>query len=206
MTRENAELLTTLRDMANCAATILDMFVKLRQEPSRTQAPADTDEDGEPAPASKSPQSHANPEPRHAEASTDANERDESRRTDAPADPLPDATVEPPAPWLMSTITCPDCGCPQPDVLPDELQGSACELCTIASALHRERQRRYEAARSSVEAVCSQIRDLTELTYAALTTDGHRTLPTLDAELSRLVRAYRERTGPFARPERGIRA
>lgn len=210
MTRENAELLTTLRDMANCAATILDMFVKLRQEPSRTQAPTDTDEDDEPAPArppqprgAEAPTStHTNQEPRHAEAPMDANEGDEPHRND----PLPDDIVEPRAPFLMSTITCPDCGCPQPDVLPDELQGSACELCTIAAALHRERQRRYEAARSSVEAVCAQIHDLTELTYAALTTDGHRTLPTLDAELSRLVHAYRDRTGPFARPERGVRA
>ena len=220
MTRENAEFLTTLRDVANCAATILDAFVKLRQEPRHT--PADTDEDDEddepaqphrtegPAHADHAGASSDTPgayepckaeeEPHHAEAPTHIEAHDEPHRT--VADPLAD----PPASWLLSTITCADCGCPQPDVLPDDLRGSACELCTITSALHRERQRRYEAARSSVEAVCTQIRELTELTYAALTTDGHRTLPTLDAELSRLVHAYRERTGPFARPERGVRA
>ena len=226
MTRENAEFLTTLRDVANCAATILDAFVKLRQEPRhtpadtdeddeddepaqphRTEAPAHTDNTGAPSdtPGAYEPRHRkAEEEPRHAEVPTHIDAHGELHRT--VADPLADPLPEAPASWLLSTITCADCGCPQPDVLPDDQRGSACELCTITSALHRERQRRYEAARSSIEAVCTQIRELTELTYAALTTDGHRTLPTLDAELSRLVRAYRERTGPFARPERGVRA
>lgn len=215
MTRENAEFLTTLRDVANCAATILDAFVKLRQEPRHTPADTDDDDDDDDEPAqphrteAPAPTDYAGApsdtpgayEPRHRKAEEEPLHAEEPTHIDAHGE-LHRTVADP----LESTITCADCGCPQPDVLPDDLRGSACELCTITSALHRERQRRYEAARSSVEAVCTQIRELTELTYAALTTDGHRTLPTLDAELSRLVHAYRERTGPFARPERGVRA
>jgi len=194
----NTDLLSTLRDIASCAATVLDMFVKLRQdEPHRTEAPTAEPHQAEaPTPTA---------EPHRTEAPAPADTKAELIRTEAPADT--DALVEPRTPlYVTPMVDGAVCGRPQPDVLPDELRDSACELCTMSAALGVGRPRRYETTQSLAQSVFLQLGELGKLTSAALTTDGHRTLPRLDAEVSRLLRAFRERTGPFARDDRGVRA
>jgi hypothetical protein len=206
---DHTELLTTLRDLANGAATILDIFLKLREGvPPRAEAPSPTPEQAE-APTPTPEQAEApTPTPHQAEAPTPT---PEAIRTDL--SPNLDRNVE----FRMTDCTAPasgrspgrlthppiagcrDCGYPLSD--PAATPSSTCQLCTLEVALVVERYRRNEAARSLAQSVSVHIGELVQLAGAAThTTEGYRMLPHLDAELSWIVHAFRECTGPFARP------
>ena len=218
---DHTELLTTLRDLANGAATILDIFLKLREGvPPRAEAPSPTPNQAEAststpdqAEASSSTPDQAEaptPTPHHAEAPAPS---PEASRTDLPTDldrlaelrmtdctaPCKTSGRSPGALTHPPIAGCRDCGYPLSDLA--AASSSTCELCTLEVAVVVERYRRNEAVRSLAQSLSVHIGEIVELTGAAAqTTESYRMLPRLDAELSWIVRAFRERTGPFARP------
>lgn len=208
---DHTELLTTLRDLANGAATILDIFLKLREGvPPRAEAPSPTPDQAEAATPTPYQAEAPTPTPHHAEAPAPS---PEASRTDLPTDLDPHAELrmtDCTAPCTTSGRSpgrlthppiagCRDCGYPLSD--PAATSSSTCQICTLEVALVVERYRRNEAARSLAQSVSVHIGELVQLAGAAMhTTEGYRMLPHLDAELSWIVRAFRECTGPFARP------
>jgi len=218
---DHTELLTTLRDLANGAATILDIFLKLREGvPPRAEAPSPTPDQAEAATSTPDQAEAATPTPYQAEAPTPTPHHaeapapsPEASRTDLPTDLDPHAELrmtDCTAPCTTSGRSpgrlthppiagCRDCGYPLSD--PAATSSSTCQICTLEVALVVERYRRNEAARSLAQSVSVHIGELVQLAGAAMhTTEGYRMLPHLDAELSWIVRAFRECTGPFARP------
>jgi hypothetical protein len=206
---DHTELLTTLRDLANGAATILDIFLKLREGvPPRAEAPSPTPDQAEAATSTPHQAEAPTPTPHHAEAPAPS---PEATRTDLPPDldrhvefRMTDCTA-PASGRSPGRLThppiagCRDCGYPLSD--PAATPSSTCQICTLEVALVVERYRRNEAARLLAQSVSVHIGELVQLAGAAThTTEGYRMLPHLDAELSWIVRAFRECTGPFARP------
>ena len=171
MRQAHPELLTTLRDVAATAVTLLDTFAQIRRERTAQQPPA-----------APSPTPHVDDE-----EPTDASAR-EADLDDAP-DPRPTA-ADPADP--------PDTARREPERTPMEaVHQRLAETTRRTSAREVALFQRWMSAREHTDSITEHLFELAEMASAAIEGDGLRTLPMLE----RLRDEFGSRTGPFAIPD-----
>ena len=183
MRQAHPELLTTLRDVAATAVTLLDTFAQIRRERTAQEPPA-----------APSPTPHVDDE-----EPTDASAR-QADLDDAP-DPRPTAAdpADPPETAhsiLLTTLRR------EPEMTPMEaVHQRLAETTRRTSAREVALFQRWMSAREHTDSITEYLFELAEMASAAIEGDGLRTLPILEAVLERLRDEFGSRTGPFAIPD-----
>ncbi len=171
MRQDHPELLTTLRDVAATAVTLLDAFAQIRRE--RTAPPA-----------ASSPTPQADPDDPTPQVDLD----DVPPTTAPPVDP-PD-TADPI--FLTALLRKPEM------TRTEAVQQRLVDTSRRTSAREDALLQRWASARELAESINDRLLEIAELASAAVEGDGLRTLPLLDGLLERLHDEFLDRTGPFA--------
>ena len=171
MRQDHPDLLTTLRDVAATAVTILDTFAQIRRERTAQQPP------GAPSPAPH----------------VDDDDPTDASPPQADLDDAPDAS-----PTAAPSAEPPDTD--DPIVLHQEPEMTPMEDAyrRLVGPIRRTGAREWAPARKLADSINDRLFVIAELAHNAIHEDGLRTLPLLDALLERLHDEFRDRTGPFA--------
>jgi hypothetical protein len=171
MRQAHPELLTTLRDVAATAVTLLDTF---RPDPARADGTATARRNPSPSP-------HVDDE-----YPTDASSRQ------ADLDDAPD-----PRPTAADPADPPETARREPEMTPMEaVHQRLAETTRRTSAREVALFQRWMSAREHTDSITEHLFELAELASAAIEGDGLRTLPILEAVLERLRDEFGSRTGP----------
>jgi hypothetical protein len=175
MRQAQPELLTTLRDVAATAVTLLDTFAQIRRERTAQQPPA-----------APSPTPHVDDE-----------DPTEASARQADLDDAPD-----PRPTAADPADPPDTARREPEMTPMEaVHQRLAETTRRTSAREVALFQRWMSAREHTDSITEHLFELAEMASAAIEGDGLRTLPILEAVLERLRDEFGSRTGPFAIPD-----
>ena len=175
MRQAHPELLTTLRDVAATAVTLLDTFAQIRRERTAQQPPA-----------APSPTPHVDDE-----------DPTEASARQADLDDAPD-----PRPTAADPADPPDTARREPEMTPMEaVHQRLAETTRRTSAREVALFQRWMSAREHTDSITEHLFELAEMASAAIEGDGLRTLPILEAVLERLRDEFGSRTGPFAIPD-----
>jgi len=175
MRQESPKLLTTLRDVAATAVTLLDAFVQIRRE--RTAPSPGPHMDDEPTSAASSSNPHADEVPTDA-PSVDHDEPSPDERRDI------DEVLQAKIRKVMSAD--------------EPVHHRPVDPPSASFAREQKFVQQRAAALTSTASIHWRLCEIAELASAAIEGDGTRTLPILDAILERLGDEFRARTGPFA--------
>lgn len=177
MRQDHPDLLTTLRDVAATAVTVLDTFSQIRRDRTAQQPPA------------PSPTQHVDDDD-PTNASTPQADLD-----DAP-NPRPTAAAPPVPPETAHSLFL--------TTLRREREISPMEAAHRRLVGRRTDARdsailqQWAPARKLADSINDRLFEIAELAHNAIKEDGLQTLPILDALLERLHDEFRDRTGPFA--------
>lgn len=172
MRQNHTDLLTTLRDVAATAVTMLDTFAQIQRERTAQQPPAPV------------PTQHVD-EDDPIDASAPQADLD-----DAP-NPRPTAADPPESAHAIFLTTLRR----EPEITPME---AAHRRLVGNSRRENASLQQWAPARKLADSINDRLFEIAELAHNAIQEDGLRTLPLLDALLERLHDEFRDRTGPFA--------
>jgi hypothetical protein len=177
MRQAHPELLTTLRDVAATAVTLLDTFAQIRRERTAQQPPA-----------APSPTPHVDDED-----PTDASAR-QADLDDAPI-PRPTAADPPDPPDTAHAIFLTT---PRREPEMTRMEAAHRRLVGPIRRTDPRESQQWAPARKLADSINDRLFEIAELAHNAIKEDGLRTLPLLDALIERIHDEYRDRTGPFA--------
>ncbi len=173
MRPDHPELLTTLRDVAATAVTLLDAFAQIRRE--RTAPPATS---------SAPPQADPDDPTAAPVTQVDLDDAPDASPT-AAADP-PD--TDPPIFFHRTSERTPM------EAVYQRLVGTSHRTGARENAILQQ----WAFARELTNSINDRLFEIAELAHNAIQEDGLRTLPILDALIERIHDEFRDRTGPFA--------
>jgi hypothetical protein len=176
MRQDHPELLTTLRDVAATAVTIIDTFAQIRRERTAQQPPA------------PSPTQHIDDDD-----PTDAS-APQADLDDAP-NPRPTAADPPDPPETAHAIFLTTLR-REPEMT--RMEAAHRRLVGPIRRMDPRESQQWAPARKLADSINDRLFEIAELAHNAIQEDGLRTLPILDALIERLHDEFRDRTGPFA--------
>jgi hypothetical protein len=177
MRQDHPDLITTLRDVAATAVTLLDTFAQIRRERTAQQPPAAPSptpqaDDDDPTDAS-APQADLDDAPKPRPPAAD------------PADPPETAHA-----IFLTTLRR------EPEMT--RMEAAHRRLVGPIRRTDARESQQWAPARKLADSINDRLFEIAELAHNAIKEDGLRTLPILDALIERLHGEFRDRTGPFA--------